>query len=428
VNDNEVWSEYVARNEKVRVEYVAVDPRRVDRESIKPTDDELRAYFNMHRAEYERPPTAVFDFLEFPKTASEADEQDIVARLDELVEALQEGEDFAELAKVYSEGPSAPQGGDLGYFSRGKMVPEFEEVAFALEIGEVSAPVKTQFGYHIIKVEDKRRTDGVDEIMARHILLQITPSEETLRELEERAAEVGDKAKSDGLAAAAEEAGLEIKTTPPFENDRYIPMVGNMRPPVRRAFESDPGTVIGPYVGPNAYYLFEVAQRIPGSLPTYDELAAEAEATAAQHPAERALVLERQTDTAMATASGIVAAVRAGTSLEDAATENDLEVRKTELFSRRDYVPGVGRGNEFFGAAFGVRTGATSGVVKTEEPVRFYVLRVQEKIAADQEAYTETEEQLRGELMQREQLELLSSWIEGLVQKAKIEDFRDLYF
>lgn len=66
------------------------------------------------------------------------------------------GRDFAEVAMEKSTGPSGPQGGDLGYFTKGQMVPEFQEAAFALEIGQVSDPVKTQFGWHVIKLEDRR--------------------------------------------------------------------------------------------------------------------------------------------------------------------------------------------------------------------------------------------------------------------------------
>ena len=73
------------------------------------------------------------------------------------------GADFAELAKQRSAGPSAPQGGDLGYFSRGRMVRPFEEVAFALEPGAVSDPVQTVFGFHVIKVEDRRGGESVPE-------------------------------------------------------------------------------------------------------------------------------------------------------------------------------------------------------------------------------------------------------------------------
>ena len=75
----------------------------------------------------------------------------------DLIEKLKDGADFAELAKEFSTGPSGPKGGDLGYFGRGQMVPDFETAAFDLEIGTFSAdPVQTQFGWHVIKLDDKR--------------------------------------------------------------------------------------------------------------------------------------------------------------------------------------------------------------------------------------------------------------------------------
>jgi peptidyl-prolyl cis-trans isomerase C len=76
----------------------------------------------------------------------------------EVFELIAHDGDFVELAKKHSTGPSAPQGGDLGYFGPGQMVPEFQKTAFALKKGEVSMPVKTKFGWHIIKVEDRRES------------------------------------------------------------------------------------------------------------------------------------------------------------------------------------------------------------------------------------------------------------------------------
>lgn len=85
-----------------------------------------------------------------------------------VIEELGKGGDFAELAKKKSTGPSGPNGGDLGFFGKGQMVPAFEKAAFALSKGEVGAdPIKTQFGFHVIKVEDRRKAEvpGYDSVV-----------------------------------------------------------------------------------------------------------------------------------------------------------------------------------------------------------------------------------------------------------------------
>jgi hypothetical protein len=122
------------------------------------------------------------------------------------------------------------------------------------------------------------------------------------------------------------------------------------------------------------------------------------------------------------------AEVHGGASLEDVATSHGYVVEETAPFSRREYVRGIGRGNEFIGAAFGLRTGQTSGVVEVDEPHRLYILRVEEKVAADQQLFVEQRDGLRQQMLQRERIELFSTWLEGLKAKAKIDDFRDLYF
>ncbi len=428
VTDNEVWDEFVAQNEKVRVSYVYVDPRRIDAEGLTPTEDEARAYFTAHRADYEEPSKVVLDYVRFPKEPSEADEEDVIARLEELAQAAREGEDFAELARIYSEGPSASEGGDLGYFGRGVMVPEFEEVAFGLKVGQLSDPVKTKFGYHIIKLEDRRRKDGKEEIRVRHILMRLRPSEETLVELEEAVTEFRDKAKSKGLAAAAEALGYTVERTPPFPEGRYIPRIGNIGPAAKMAFQSKPGQLLGPYNTQDAYYMFEVVERIPRRLPTFEELAAKAEETGTDHPAAIDLLRERRTDRARSIAQSIAAAVEAGSSLEEAADKEGYDVERTEPFTRRDFVPGIGRANEFIGTAFGLRAGQTSGVIELADPTRFFILRVEERTAADETLFAEQRDELRRQLLQQKQLELFTSWLDDLRTSAKIEDFRDLFF
>ncbi len=428
VSDNELWDEFVARNEKVRVSFVGIDPRRIDRIALKPTEEEAREYFQTHRADFERPAMVILSFVDLPKVAAPEDEDDIVLRLEELASSVRDGEDFAELARIYSEGPSGPQGGDLGFFGRGAMDPAFEEIAFGLEIGEVSNPVKTRFGYHIIKVEDRKTENGELQVHARHILIEIRPSEQTLVELERALRELSALTETDGLMAAAEELGYDIKATSPFVDGRGIPAVGDLRPAVKIAFASEAGTPIGPYVTADAYYMFEVAERLPSVLPTYDDLAGELRGQSPEHPAETSLIMERQRDAALAIAEKIAAAVRSGQHLEEAAAASDYQVTQSQPFSRKDYVPGIGSGNAFVGASFGLRTSETSGVVHVEYPERYYVIRVEEKTAANQQEFTEQEASLRGQLLQREQMQVFSAWLEDLMAGAEINDYRDSFF
>jgi len=85
------------------------------------------------------------------RATKKRDRKDAKKLAEKILKELKDGTDFAELARQYSDGPSGPKGGDLGRFTRGQMVPEFDQAVFSLEPGAVSGVVETQFGYHIIK-------------------------------------------------------------------------------------------------------------------------------------------------------------------------------------------------------------------------------------------------------------------------------------
>ncbi|MCD4690000.1 peptidylprolyl isomerase [bacterium] len=429
VTDNEIWAEFTARNERVRVTYALLDPRSLGFEGFTPTEDEARAYFDLHRAEYEEEPSAVVSYVEFSKAPTDIDEQDARIRVLDLANAVRDGEDFSELATIYSDDPgSRTNGGDLGWFGSGKMVPEFTEVAFSLSPGEISDPFKTQFGYHIILVEEIRGSGTSKEVRARHMLARVRASEETLADLEETAIDLREATESATLAEAAAALDLELASTEPFPQGQFIPRIGNARPAVNFAFNNEIGTVFGPYETPDGFYVLEIAEQHKSRLPTYDDLSAELADPSHQHPAVLALIEERQIAAALLQANALAADVLSGTPLEEVAETKGLTVRTTDLFSRRDYVPAVGRQNEFFGVSFGLRVGETSGAFSADDPPRYYILRVEERVAADQQHFAEEREKLRSELLQNERIELFAAWLDALKNRARIDDFRDLYF
>ena len=128
-------------------------------EKAKVTDQELKDYYEKHKSEFTQPEQvrARHILIKVPAGADKKKWEEARKKALEIRAKLLKGESFSKLAEKYSDDPgSKARGGDLGYFGKGRMVPEFEKAAFSLKKGEISQPVKTTFGYHIIKVEDKK--------------------------------------------------------------------------------------------------------------------------------------------------------------------------------------------------------------------------------------------------------------------------------
>jgi peptidyl-prolyl cis-trans isomerase C len=127
-------------------------------DKVKISDEETKSFYDKNPQFFQQPEQVQASHILIKVDAAAPDDQKATARkkIEAVQQKVQKGEDFAALAKTYSEGPSGPRGGDLGYFRRGQMVKPFEEAAFRLKPNETSEIVETQFGYHLIKVNDKK--------------------------------------------------------------------------------------------------------------------------------------------------------------------------------------------------------------------------------------------------------------------------------
>jgi parvulin-like peptidyl-prolyl isomerase len=165
---------------------------------IEPTEQELSAYLEEHREDYDTPEEvhARHILIRVPEGASEAEIAQAKKQIEDIKKELENGADFAELAKKYSQDPgSAPNGGDLGFFRRGQMVKEFEDAAFSLEPGQISDPVRTQFGFHLIKVEEKKPAQHPELAQIRERVLKDYIAAERTRRFEQFYAELKAHAK-----------------------------------------------------------------------------------------------------------------------------------------------------------------------------------------------------------------------------------------
>ncbi|NOZ86400.1 MAG: peptidylprolyl isomerase [Deltaproteobacteria bacterium] len=130
---------------------------------VKISDEDIENYIAQNISKGQEEVHAQHILLTLPKNASEKEVQDTIKKAKQIAALARKGENFTELAKKYSQGPSGPKGGDLGFFKKGQMVPAFEKAAFALKPGEISGPVRTAYGIHIIKVLERRQVANPDK-------------------------------------------------------------------------------------------------------------------------------------------------------------------------------------------------------------------------------------------------------------------------
>ncbi len=202
--------EYTKENDKINGKALWFDYNKAD--SVYVSDAEVKNYYNKNKeTEYKKGPASRIKYLMFEVKASDRDYSLVKSDMDALYQRIMKGEDFATLAETYSEDPgSAQNGGALGEFGRGQMVPEFEKAAFALKAGEVSRPVRSDFGWHIIRCDEVVATGPEAKIKASHILMKVEPSDQTHLEVEAKAERAQQITKKKGIDAAAKELKMEV--------------------------------------------------------------------------------------------------------------------------------------------------------------------------------------------------------------------------
>ncbi len=219
--------------EKVRVEYVELSVAALKSDE-EPSEEELHEFYDTNQSQFsvEAERQASHILIQLEEGADETAITEAREKAEGLVARLNAGESFEKLAKENSDDPgSAEIGGDLGYFGRGLMEPDFEEVAFSLKLDEVSEPVLTSFGYHIIKVtgirekEVKPFADVRDEILAQ---FQNDAAERQYFELAEQLTNQAYEV-PDSLSETADELGLELKQSPFFERRGGTDVFANPR-------------------------------------------------------------------------------------------------------------------------------------------------------------------------------------------------------
>ena len=322
-----------------------------------------------------------------------------------LAEALKPESVFAQLARDNSDGPSAPQGGDLGFFEEGIMTPKFNDFAFGNEIGHIGL-VETDFGYHIVKVDDKR-----DVVQIATLSREIVPSEETLNLLFTDATrfEMASTESGQSFADLAKEYEYAVRPVNKIKAlDEYLPGLSSQRNVVQWAFNAE--TEIGDIRRFNIDNGYAVIQLTA----IYNEgLMAVEEASAQVLPILRK---DRKAEKIMNE--------NAGKGLEDYATTNSTTISSaTALTVKSPTIPGAGREPMVVGSAFSLNQGETSGLIKGETGV-FMVEVVSKEDAPVLDNYVTYSNALQTANSTKVNLDVFNA----LKEKAEIEDNRATFY
>ncbi|HSL21172.1 MAG TPA: peptidyl-prolyl cis-trans isomerase [Vicinamibacterales bacterium] len=454
VTDVEIDEEFRNRNEKVKLEFVVFAPDRF-RDGLTATDAEIQAHFDQNKERFRIPAKRKVKYLlidlqalrgritilpqdvrryyddnvEQFSTPDQVKASHVLIKVDEgttddaarkraeeVLTKAKAGADFAELAKQHSQDESnAKTGGDLGFFGRGAMVPEFEEAAFGLQPGQISDVVKTQFGYHVIKVTEKKagetrpfeqvRPQIEDQLKWERAQQQAQQTAEDLEDEIENPADLDRVGKARGLTVG--ESGFFTREEP-IAGLGFAPEVG------AAAFQLELNKVSDPIRTPSgiAYVAVtgEQQARVPGLAEVKDTVRDD-------------LLKKKAVDAARARATSLAAAFKSD-SFAAAAKTAGLEVKTTELIARGAPLPEVGTSEAVDTAVFALPAGGVTDPIATDNGV--VIARVAERDEVTTQEIAQGRNALGDQILNERRNRFFSAYMSKAKQKMEIEINREV--
>jgi peptidyl-prolyl cis-trans isomerase D len=453
IPDKDLEKEYRQRNDKVKLAIVSFTADKF-RSQATASDAEVASYFDAHKADFKIPEKRKIRYLLIDIDALRAkvvvspadveraynegidqyttpeqvrashilfktdgkDDAAVKAKAEEVLKQAKSGADFAELAKKYSEDESsAKNGGDLDYFSKGRMVPEFDQVAFSMEPGQISDLVKSQFGYHIIKVVDKKPASTKTLAEVRQ---QIT-DQLAYERAQAQAADLADKlqkqiSKPSDLDTVAKAQGLTVQESGFFARDEPILGLGPSPEAAGKAFDMQVNEVAGP-VRTSRGFAFEtlVAKQDP-YVPTLAEV---------KDRVKDEVLKVKARELSQQKAAEIAAKLRTAPDFEKAAKAAGVEAKTTDLITRDAPIPDLGAAPAVDERAFTLPVGAVSDPITTDNGTA--VIKVLEKQEVTPEQFAAAKDKFRDDMLTDRRNRFFSAYMAKAKEKMKIDVNRE---
>ena len=448
VSDQEILEAYRQNFEKLNLEMISLNP--ADFKDISPTPEEMKEYFSKHREEFKIPARAKVRYLLFdpkdyfkqvqasskeiddyyqnnkekfgqPKRVkvrhilirADAKDAEASAKAKQKAESIQKeavgGKDFSQLAKQYSEDPGTKdRGGEIGFITKGMVVPEFEQAAFSMKVGEVSPVIQTPYGFHILKVDDiqEARIEPLEKVKDQvDALLRNRKARDMAYDLADQAYAVASKDKK--LDGFAEEKKLTIKETPLFSAEDKIDLDPKLKAAALSLGKGDisPSLRVGEMFG-----VLQVVDRQEARTPELKEV---------EGQVSEAIRKEKQKEKALAKAKEILEKLKKGADFKTQASHEGLKVEETGFFPRSAAPPKVSESEE-------LRQALSSLSLKNpypESPIfhdgKYSILHLREIKEIDKEQFNSQKENYRRALLQMKQEMVLTQWLDDLLEQAK---------
>jgi peptidyl-prolyl cis-trans isomerase D len=400
--------------EKRVVEYGLLDQEKI-RQSIQIPDDQLKIRYQQDIQQYQVPNRVHAEhilFMTVGKTDAEVDE--IKKKAEDVLKQVKKGAKFDELAKKYSEDPgSKEKGGDLGWLVQGQTVPEFEKVAFSLQPGQVSDLVKTQYGFHVIKVLEKEtaHTKPLDEVKLPILTqLRLNKTQEEENKISDQISAEIRKSSRTPLADLAKQFHLEVaQTRPVAATDTLLEFGTNSKGVSEAIFSLREGEVSQPIRTDRGYVVLSLKQVVPAHQGTVEEV---------RDKLITALKQEKSVELARTRAEELGKRAKAGEKFDSAAKALGLEPKTSEDFSRAGSVPNVGSGKQL-SAAFGLKVGDVSAPVPLG--TNWVVYRIDSKSAANMADFDKQKKELTDQVLNEKRSLAYEAFRSALEERLKQE-------
>jgi peptidyl-prolyl cis-trans isomerase D len=402
--------------ENREVAYLLVDRSRLT-DQVKVTDAELQSWYDAHKAEFTQEEQVrarhILVMVNDQRTDDAARQ-----RIDEAKKRIESGTDFAAVAKEISDDPASKgNGGDLGYFGKGKMVKEFEDAAFGAPPGKLVGPVKSSFGYHLLEVTDKRPGGTQPFELVRESIRARLAAEKAQQLAETQAKDLASRlannkpANAEALRALAKpNAGITFAETGRFGAQDPVPGIGPGTPFSTSAFALNKGEVSQAVQVPQGWAVLYVKEIVPPRTPELAEVEPRVRAALAQQKLQQL---------AMAKLQEARREITLGKTLDQVAGELGAEVKQSEEFGGQGSIPGIGYNPELTKTALALQNGQVGGPVADAQGALLF--QVTDHKGWDPTQYAANREQTRSNLLQEKLARLQSALIEQRRRELGVE-------